>query len=239
MFKHILQPIIQIDSASTMGHEAFLRPHDGTPPARFWEKAEADGLTARMEVKSWTSVLHLAKARALRGHLFVNVTPKAILDREFREFMRMRLGKVDPGGINLVPELVGGDDADGDLVRAVSILRRSGFQRISFDDLQLDNRSLLGKIGPSDFVKISISRLEAKREEYGELFGYLRDRRARVIGKNVERAEQVNLLAEAGINMGQGFLWVGGGKTAGEGGQAANATAAGGGDEPKDVPAWR
>lgn len=192
------QPIVTLDTAAVVGHEALARFSTGSPEQVFASAAQAGSEVARTldAVCRHMALTHCPST----GWIFVNVHPASIdaqswpsiADRHIASRVIWELPEAAGWAPHQVPSdrQVALDDVGsgyGELLRLA---------RVPWRYLKLD-RSLVSEI-PHDLVVRALVH---------DLVQMARDRGGYVIGEGVEQQCEADGLAALGVTYGQGFLW--------------------------------
>lgn len=212
------QPVVRVGDGSTEYVEGLLRPSDAhgvaLPVTDFIVTAERFGLVA--EVDRWTFDAAVA---AIQGHdgprLFVNVAQSSLASEVWVEHVvrRLEAGDVPPARLGFeVSE--GAAVADLGPGRGVlERLRRLGCQ-LALDDFGSGQASLLHlRALPVHYVKIDPTLLRAAHADAGAraivraIAGVAAAAGKRVVMEAVEEPDDLAILRELGVELGQGWLW--------------------------------
>jgi EAL domain-containing protein (putative c-di-GMP-specific phosphodiesterase class I)/DNA-binding response OmpR family regulator len=94
-FAPVFQPILDLASSKTVGHEALTRFHDGTRPDRRFADAEAVGLGLELEAACLSAAIAASRHLRQGGWLSLNVSPALLLERgRLRHCLEARIGPV-------------------------------------------------------------------------------------------------------------------------------------------------
>jgi diguanylate cyclase (GGDEF)-like protein len=213
----VFQPIVQFATGESLGYEALVRGPEGSPhasPEALFRLAQSEADTLALEVEAARTAISAFAAQSLPGTLFVNFSPRTLLQllAGAGEAMVAVLGDDMPPG-RVVIELTEQTPV-GDAVvfgRAMGVLRELGL-RYALDDFGTGhaNLDLLVQLTPH-FIKLDKSlvrgvagcsrRLEVMRTLV-TLAGTLG---ARVIAEGIEEAEELAVLRDLGVPFGQGY----------------------------------
>lgn len=199
------------------GYEALSRFPDGIAPDLWFKAACSEGLGLELERAAMAAAITrfrhaLGGFRAELGYLALNISPKALVDADTREFLT-RADNDMP--IHLVLELSESQvvsDYEA-VLAAVEELRRVGVA-LSIDDLGAGFSSLqhVYRLHP-EHVKIDRSLVtEVDTDPYqialvSAVVGMARAMGAAVIAEGVERGEQADSLRILGVTSGQGWFF--------------------------------
>lgn len=203
------------DPSNVIGHEALMRGPRGAPyesPPLAFAMAATLGILEQLDCRC----VDLAARVECDGLLFINVHPRTIVAQE--EFWaavgRFQTGTVKRRPHEIVFEVVEHSPArESDLPRALQELRALGFL-IAVDDLGEGSAGLrrLVELAP-DFAKIDrfftsgIDRDPRRRSVVAALASVGRAMNTRVIAEGVERAEELSVLRDLGIELAQGWYF--------------------------------
>lgn len=206
----VYQPVVDVTSGLNVGYEALARfphPHQ-RGPAGWFEDAFTSGLGVELEWLAATQqIVAMGAPGAGSGFLAVNMSPATILRLEDHI-----LG--DPTTWSrLVVELTEHSPIEEytPIHRALRAMRDAG-TRLAADDLGAGYagfRHLL-HLSP-DIIKLDISlvggidRSRAQRALASALVAFAHDVGVTVIGEGVERAEEMDVLRDLGVQWAQGF----------------------------------
>lgn len=94
-FQPVFQPVLDLSSGRTVGHEALTRFDDGTRPDRRFADAEAVGLGLELESACMSAAIAAARHLPEGGWLSLNVSPALLLERRLlRQCLRAHVGPV-------------------------------------------------------------------------------------------------------------------------------------------------
>jgi EAL domain-containing protein (putative c-di-GMP-specific phosphodiesterase class I) len=211
----LLHPIRAIGNGlEVIGHEALMRGPRGVPyesPPLAFAMAATMGMVERLDTHCVRRAISLVTGR----RLFINVHPRTIVAH--RDFWGVvgGLSKEStsrPGEIVFeIVEHSAGSNAD--LSHALEELRALGFG-LAVDDLGEGASGLrrLVEMEP-DFAKIDrffvtgIDQDRRKRAVVTAIAAAARDLGARVIAEGIENEREHRVLADLGVELGQGFLF--------------------------------
>lgn len=213
------QPVIHLQTGMVIGHEALNRGPEGSCFDRadaLFSFAESAGLLCDLEKVCQLNSLKRARERTLEGKLFVNCSLHGLL--------RPKLGVGQLSQIvtclglrqeNVVIEIAAHVPDETWLAVKVrlAMFRRHGFM-ISIDHAGAGYDSLMAmaEIEP-DFVKIDVWRIRARYQRQGmdrllePLVRLCRRTHAAVIAEGIEDRDELETLAEMGLELGQGFYF--------------------------------
>jgi EAL domain-containing protein (putative c-di-GMP-specific phosphodiesterase class I) len=79
-FVPVFQPIVELETRTTVGYEALTRFTDGTPPDRVFAEARGCGLAIELETATLEAVLEAAAPLSRSARLHVNVSADLVLE---------------------------------------------------------------------------------------------------------------------------------------------------------------
>ncbi|HLM18808.1 MAG TPA: EAL domain-containing protein, partial [Acidimicrobiia bacterium] len=203
----MFQPIVRIADGYVVGYEALARFPGGPverSPQEWFVLAQSCGLRVDLEVACW-------KAIAAQGPppgdamLFVNTSPVALVDHRLNA-VRSELPE------RLVVELTEQDAVhDYELLRSKLQSWSNDGVRLAIDDTGAGYSSLqhVLQLAP-DFLKLDrsmiagVDRERSRRVLVRSLVAFAREVGAVVVAECVERPEELEVLAEAGVALAQG-----------------------------------
>ena len=214
----VFQPIFGFRSRAFLGYEALVRGPEGSPlgmPEELFRAAEAEGRFLELNVACLREVLREFARRGLPGDLFLNVSPRLLVQRGFDQERAGRfLAAIGIAPARVVIELTEDYPAsDFRLVRESLALYRSMGFRIAIDDLGEGFASLRlwSELRPefvkadkhfvtgiaTDPVKVQFLRsIQHIAESCGSL----------VIAEGVENAQDFRVVKDVGIACAQGYF---------------------------------
>jgi EAL domain-containing protein (putative c-di-GMP-specific phosphodiesterase class I) len=218
LISSVYQPIVDIFGRRLVGWEALSRPTGGN-----FDNIE-QLFKAAYESQSIWPLERLCRDRAMEGlHdlkdgelLFLNVEPDSIYDPQFRSDRTLRLLQQ----ARLTPERVVLEMTEHSAVKDFTAFRQTltyfrslGF-RLAIDDMGSGYSGLVSvaEIQP-EFVKIDMSLIRdlhtrpLKRELVDTINRFSRNSGIQVIAEGIETVEELEVLREIGVSMGQGYLF--------------------------------
>ena len=201
------QPIVALDTGTTVGFEALTRFDDGTPPdVRFAEAATA-GLGADLEAATITAAIRAADLLPAHRWVAINLSPTMLLDAE-------RLADlINETDRDLVLELSEHDPVDDyDALRAALQHPRLD-TLLSVDDAGSGFASLrhILILEPA-FIKLDRSWVHtidtdpARQALVAGLQSFASKTGCRLIAEGIETQAEHDVLLELGVPFGQGYL---------------------------------
>ncbi|WP_419147002.1 bifunctional diguanylate cyclase/phosphodiesterase [Pseudoalteromonas 'SMAR'] len=214
----LFQPIYALNRRQILGFEALSRGKAGSelemPDALFATAAQCERLS-ELEIVCRESAIKNFVALQLPGKLFLNVSPKALLDPAHPKGETRHLTQLyglDPSRIVIeVTEQDKVDDADL-LLTTIIHYRDLGFH-IAIDDLGAGYSGLRkwSELAP-DYVKVDRYFIDhcdqsvVKREFLKSIIELAKATHTQVIAEGIERIEELQLLEQLGIVNAQGYL---------------------------------
>lgn len=217
--RSVYHPIVRLQTAEVLGHEALSRPVGAVPfdsVEDLFAFAESTDLLVDFERLCRSTAIRSAGSLKDRGLLFLNASAQAVEDTEWSD------GVVEE---QLARSGLHPRDVVVEITERLAIVRHAAFQqglrsfkergyRVAVDDMGAGYASLqtLAAIEP-DFLKFDVSlvrdidRSNIKRSLLESLKALADKIRARVIAEGVEREEERATLLSLGIELGQGFYF--------------------------------
>lgn len=216
-----LQPIVNVADRQTVGFEALVRwarPGLGRVPAsQFLPAVEAAGLMSELGLK----VLDLAVQRlslwavtSPERDLSVNVSPSELLRPGFVEDVAsiVENGGIDPQRLTLEFAFnpISADQLE--LAHVMSRLHNVAGVKLAIDDYAAPGMYSPANVLPVDVLKFdrsitdAVTRSAHHRLLLGSLVALVRSAGREVIATGVESDEQIQAVADIGVNFAQGYL---------------------------------
>lgn len=197
----VLQPIVDLRTGRTVGHEALSRFSEA-PPDVIFARARQAGLGNELEAAAVRSAL---RHRSRDGSLWLNVSVEALVGEAVRSVL-----PEDLDGIVLeITERTEPDDWEP-VTAAIEDARRRG-ARVALDDWGsgFSNVDRLLRLRP-DVVKMDRDLLTdlhdpARLAAVNTLADWARGLGAQVCAEGIETEEQMRALQRIGVELGQGF----------------------------------
>lgn len=200
------QPIVELRSGRTVGHEALARFGSGSPASWFTDAATV-GLGVPLEVAALRKAV--AAVGTLPGYISVNVTPTTLFDPRFWEVVE------DVDGRQLVVELtehVLVDEYQHYEPAFTELSRRN--IRLAVDDAGAGHSTLrhIVHVAP-EIIKLDRSIVEAvdidpvRRSLVAALVGFAVAIGATLVAEGIEHQGEADALASMGVPCGQGWLY--------------------------------
>jgi len=207
---HVFQPICDLNTGATVGHEALSRFPDPTlgGPDRWFADAFNVGLGVDLEWLAATSVMTYLDTAPGEMFLTVNLSPATVMHLVENDLCRRELW---PRIVIELTEQVPVEDYPA-LQRALAPMRELG-TRLSADDLgsgYAGFRHLL-RLQP-DIIKLDISLIAGIHRSHKQqaltraLLTFAHDVGAEVIAEGIEEPADLDTLRELGVVWGQGYL---------------------------------
>lgn len=217
--RSVFHPIVRLADRSIVGHEALTRPLGGVPfdsVEDLFAFAESTELLMEFEVLCRGAAIRGAGQLGRCGLLFLNASARAVEDPQWSsralDDLLAQHGLTPHDVVVEITERVGIERQDA-FQKALATFKSRGY-RVAVDDVGAGHASLkaLAAIQP-DFLKFDVSLvrgIDRSRIKQGlvESLRMLADRmNARVIAEGVEREEELSVLVDMGVELGQGFLF--------------------------------
>jgi len=214
----LFQPIISLSERSVVGHEALTRGPSDTSlhsPINLLAAARHGGRLDELEGLCRENACRRYRQLQLQGRLFLNASPETLLDASHKPGRTLKLlqqyGIPAEKVVIELTEQMPTDDLEL-LDTALHHYRSMGFS-IALDDLGAGYSSLRmwSELRP-DYVKIDryfidgIHRDAVKRRFVESILKIARTSQAQVIAEGIELPEELNVLADMGVDLVQGYL---------------------------------
>ncbi len=203
----VFQPIVDLATGVTVGHEALTRFNDGARPDRRFADADAVGLGLELEEATFRSALDAAVDLPPGGWLSLNVSPALVLERD--RLARVFEGRAMPIVLEITEHVPIADYAA--LRDAIAGL---GYPvRLSVDDAGAGFASFrhIVELRP-DFVKVDIGLVRAIDADpvraalvAGMVYFALRTD-SELIAEGIETDAELATLRSLAVDLGQGYL---------------------------------
>jgi EAL domain-containing protein (putative c-di-GMP-specific phosphodiesterase class I)/DNA-binding response OmpR family regulator len=206
-FEPVFQPVLDLSTGVTVGHEALTRFNDGTRPDRRFADAEAVGLGLELESACLSAAITAARHLPNGGWLSVNVSPMLLLERRLlKQCLRAHAGPV----VLEVTEHVAIENY-GAISEAVASIG-SGV-RIAVDDAGAGFASFrhILELHP-DFVKLDIGLVreidhdDVRQALVAGIVYFAKKSGCRLIAEGIETPGERDQLRSLGVDLGQGYL---------------------------------
>ena len=217
-----LQPIVDVSSGQVapFAHECLTRGRtaDGAtiPPGRLFAAAERAALLFHLDRSARLASVANAARHDAAGRYFVNFTPTAVYNPAY--CLRSTVAAVEEGGIDpsqvtfeVIESVETGDIAHLDKI--FGVYRKRGFT-VALDDITGGPRSatMIGSLRPN-YVKIDrslvslVEERETQQHEVASILEQCRGLGIEVVAEGIERPEERDWLAAAGVRLMQGYLF--------------------------------
>ncbi|XQF92621.1 GGDEF domain-containing protein [Pseudoalteromonas espejiana] len=214
----LFQPIFDIAKQTIIGYEALSRGPKNSPlemPTILFEVAHEQGLISELELLCRSKAIENFVKLKLSGKLFLNVSPKTLLDPCHPKGETLHL--IEQFGLaanRVVIEVTEQEKVDDGflLLKTIAHYRELGFT-IAIDDLGAGYSGLKqwSELCP-DFVKIDryfidhCDESEVKKEFLKSITILAKATNTQVIAEGIERVEELSFVESLGIANVQGFL---------------------------------
>lgn len=194
------QPVLDLRSGRTVGHEALARGTSGETPDKLFEKL---GVKERRQLE--LEALRRAVLEAPEGLLFVNLSP-AVFSYRLGAQARSALGRMSPDRV--VVEIIEHLPVPENFELAIIEWESAGY-KLAVDDLGCSPISLaLVFLVRPEYVKID-RRVTAglpHDDRARSIVRFARGMKAKVIAEGIETEEELQAVKELNIAWGQGYL---------------------------------
>ena len=206
-FRPVFQPVVDLTTGETVGHEALTRFQDGTRPDRRFADADAVGLGLELEAACLAAAIAAAPHLPGNGWLSRNVSPALLLERA--RLQRSVDGQ--PRRIVLeVTEHVAIENY-GAIREAVSSMGSN--VQVAVDDAGAGFASFrhILELRP-DFVKLDIGLVreidhdDVRQALVAGIVYFAKKSGCRLIAEGIETAGERDQLRALGVDLGQGYL---------------------------------
>ncbi|MEU4624890.1 EAL domain-containing protein [Actinoplanes sp. NPDC023801] len=207
----VLQPIVDLATQRAVGAEALSRFADRPyrPPNEWFDEAWQAGLGPDLELYALDAALARLADVPGDAYLSVNVAPETMLDPRFLQ----RLDRLGPSAARITVEITEHavvTDYDA-LVGVVDEIHRRG-ARLAVDDAGAGYASMqhILRLRP-DVIKLDRSIVDradrdpARRALMAAMAAFAASLGTTVVAEGVETEEEVGVLRDAGIQLGQGY----------------------------------
>jgi len=215
----VLQPIVDFNSQSIYGYESLIRGPAESPlhnPMTLFDTAKTLGRVNELDLLCRKSGIKAFKKNELSGKLFLNTTPQALIDPNYRTGLTLKyldsLG-VDPK--NVVIELTEHHPMTdcSIMTAALDHYRSMGFE-FAIDDLGTGYSGLRrwSELRP-EYVKIDRHFIQnihcdhVKQSFVRSIIDIASGLNCKVIAEGIESREEYQTLSEIGIRLGQGYYF--------------------------------
>lgn len=202
----VFQPIVNLVTGATVGHEALARFPDGGPEEWLREAART-GLRDALELAAVQNALEQLSRLPEQTYLSVNLSPETVTGGGFAD-------TIDPPSFDRVvlevTEHAPVDDYEA--IERALLGFRAGGGRLAIDDAGAGFASLrhILRLAP-DIIKIDMSltrnihRDGARRALAAALISFASQIKAEIVAEGIETAEELDALTQLGVIYGQGY----------------------------------
>ena len=206
-FVPVFQPVVDLVSGETVGHEALTRFHDGIRPDRRFADAEAVGLGLELESACLTAAIAAAPRLPGNGWLSLNVSPALLLEGDR---LRDCLDGQARSAVLEVTEHVAIENYTA-IREAVSSIGAN--VRIAVDDAGAGFASFrhILELRP-DYVKLDIGLVrdidhdDVRQALVAGIVYFAKKSGCRLIAEGIETEGERDQLRALGVDLGQGYL---------------------------------
>lgn len=214
----LFQPIFSLSERRILGYEALSRGPSNSAlhsPINLFAVARSAGRLSELELLCRKNACQRFSQLKLEGKLFLNVSPDSLMEPKHQPGRTLQLLQtlgIPPSQVVIELTEQSPTDDFALLDTALHHYRAMGFS-IALDDLGAGYSSLRlwSELRP-DYVKIDrhfidgIHKDAVKREFVGSILKMAKASRAQVIAEGIELAEELEVLAEMGVDLLQGYL---------------------------------
>jgi EAL domain-containing protein (putative c-di-GMP-specific phosphodiesterase class I) len=213
----LFQSIVCLEDSQIIGFEALSRGPRRTTmeaPAVLFNLSSQLGVARDLDRLCQEKALKRAGLLSSDHLLFLNSLPVTLLDPAWQAFpaARQALGRVAGSVVLEINERSAHEDQE-DLADALDRLRGLGF-RVAIDDIGTGSASfpLINRLKP-DFTKLDVSLVRGidrnliQQEVLRSLIELCSKTEATVIAEGIETAEELDVLRQHGVRLGQGFYF--------------------------------
>ena len=206
-FVPVFQPVVDLATGATVGHEALTRFHDGTRPDRRFADADAVGLGLELEQACLTAAMAAAPRLPGNGWLSLNVSPALLLERA--RLRRCLDGQVRFAVLEVTEHVaIENYSAIRDAVSSIG-----ADVRIAVDDAGAGFASFrhILELRP-DYVKLDIGLVrdidtdDVRQALVAGIVYFAKKSGCRLIAEGIETEGERDQLRSLGVDLGQGFL---------------------------------
>ncbi|MEO8230458.1 MAG: EAL domain-containing protein [Chloroflexota bacterium] len=206
-FRPVYQPLVDLDSGTTMGYEALTRFDDGSPPDQMFASALACGLGNELEIATLRVAIRSARTLPRGSWLSLNVSPG--LMTEFSTLERLIAGAT----CLIVLEVTEHEEIDDYAAIREARARLGSATRLAVDDAGAGaaNFRHLVELQP-DFVKVDVSLVRGVDTDVRRqavivgLVHFAEAARCEVIAEGIESSAELAMVRKLGVHLGQGYL---------------------------------
>jgi len=214
----LFQPIVSLSERRILGYEALSRGPSNSAlhaPLNLFAVARHSGRLSELELLCRRQACLAFSQQKLAGKLFLNVSPDSLLAPRHQPGRTLQLLQslgIPPSQVVIELTEQSPTEDFALLDTALHHYRAMGFS-IALDDLGAGYSSLRlwSELRP-DYVKIDrhfidgIHQDAVKREFVDSMLNMAKASRAQVIAEGIERIEELEVLAEMGVDLVQGYL---------------------------------
>jgi EAL domain-containing protein (putative c-di-GMP-specific phosphodiesterase class I)/CheY-like chemotaxis protein len=206
-YEPVFQPIVELTSGRTVGHEALTRFADGTRPDRRFADADAVGLGFELETACLTAAISGSIGLPANAWLSLNVSPDLLLEQiRLRECLR---GAIRPIVLE-VTEHVAIEDYGA---FRTAVMGLGSKVRVSVDDAGAGFASFrhILELHP-DFVKLDIALVrdidhdDVRQALVAGIVYFALKSGCQLIAEGIETPGERDQLRALGVDLGQGYL---------------------------------
>ncbi|MDD2928886.1 MAG: GGDEF domain-containing protein [Sideroxydans sp.] len=214
----LFQPIIDLKRGEFLGYEGLIRGPANSPlhsPANLFGAAEREGLALEVEMLARHTVLESFARQDLPGQLFLNVSPQTLTQPSFRNGQTLAfLEQLDIDPSRVVIEITENQPTfDFDAMRSALLHYRGMGFKIAIDDLGegFSSLRLWSELRP-EYIKIDmhfvqgVDRDPIKLQFLKSIQSIAESCGTQVIAEGVETEEELKVVKDLGIALGQGYF---------------------------------
>ncbi|MCK8826525.1 EAL domain-containing protein [Natroniella acetigena] len=214
----LFQPIIELTTGKILGYEALSRGPVNSPlhkPLDLFKVArEANKLFALEKVCRRQALLNFEQFNnTIDYKLFINVDPQVVTDQNFRSGTTKKLiDQLSLSQENIVIELTEHTPIEDFEAFNLALDNYQGYQ-LAIDDTGAGHSGLQSLVSIAyNFIKLDRSLIQGidhnfvKQALLESIVDFATKVNSTLIAEGIEREEELNLLAELGIDYGQGYF---------------------------------
>lgn len=206
-FEPVFQPVVDLASGRTVGHEALTRFRDATRPDRRFADADAVGLGLELESACLTAAIAASGGLRDSGWLSLNVSPDLLLERQRLAGCLAKLAR--PAVLEVTEHVAIENYAD---IRA-AVASLGPNVRIAVDDAGAGFASFrhIVELRP-DYVKLDIGLVrdidgdDVRQALVAGIVYFARKSGCQLIAEGIETPAERDQLRSLGVDLGQGYL---------------------------------
>jgi diguanylate cyclase (GGDEF)-like protein len=214
-FNVFTQPIVDLTNGSVMGHECFCRgkAERGQDPRRLFQLARDAGRLTELDVHCIsTTIKHIAEKRP--RHFHCNLFPTTLTEEQGPELAALFSGAANASFcIELSEQDFAGDASAIRIRESFSALRHKGVY-LALKDIGFGGKTLEAIIClEPDFIRVSrgflggVEEVHVRRRSWSRLIQVARAIGAKVIAEGIEEKDEAELIADLGVQYGQGYFF--------------------------------